>query len=118
MVRVARSVVKTSRQYDASGRRQRAEVRAQAVLDAAARRFLDQGYAATTVAAIAADAGVSVETVYKRFASKAGLVAALWSRGLLGSGETPAEQRSDTASATLADPRAIIRRWTELAMEV
>ena len=45
-----------------------------AVLDAAQHLFLSHGYAPTTMAAMAAAAQVSVETVYKAFNSKPGLL--------------------------------------------
>lgn len=115
---MSRSRVKTPRTYDSSRRRDRAEQRRRDVLEAARRQFLTTGYAATTVVGIAAEAGVSAETVYKAFGGKAGLVRELWHRGLLGVGPVPAEVRSDAASSSLDDPRAVIRRWTELAKEV
>lgn len=49
-----------------------------AVIDAARRLFLRHGYAATTMNAVAEDAGVSVMTVYKAFANKPGLVKAVF----------------------------------------
>lgn len=64
----------TPRTYDSSGRRAQAARTRQAVLDAARELFLDQGYAATTIAAVAARAGVSGPTVYAAFGSKAGLL--------------------------------------------
>src|SRR4051794_34196798 len=65
--------VKTVRRYDITGRRDRAH-RAQAHVLAVARElFLRDGYAATTVAGVAAAAGVSVETIYKTFRGKPGL---------------------------------------------
>ncbi|HVL03972.1 MAG TPA: TetR family transcriptional regulator, partial [Acidimicrobiales bacterium] len=57
--------VKPRRRYDARGRQEQARRTRWAVLEAAHRLFLEQGYAATTMAAIAAEAAVSVETVYK-----------------------------------------------------
>jgi hypothetical protein len=59
--RVDPSASPVKRRYDAHGRRARADEARRRVLDAARRLFLDRGYAATTVAAVAADAGVSVE---------------------------------------------------------
>jgi len=53
------------------------------------------GYAATTIAAIAGEAGVSVETIYKAFGGKSGLVRAIYERGLTGRGPVPAYQRSE-----------------------
>lgn len=46
------------------------------ILEAATRCFEQRGYAATTVGAVAADAGVSVATVEARFGSKARLLKA------------------------------------------
>jgi AcrR family transcriptional regulator len=106
------------RSYDSSGRRQRAQRTQDAVLDAAHHLFLSQGYAATTMAAVAADAQVSVETVYKAFSNKPGLVAAIWARGLQGRGRSPAPERSDHMQATESDPRQIIRNWGRLTTEV
>jgi AcrR family transcriptional regulator len=88
------------------------------VLDAAERMFLDQGYAATTIAAIAREAGVSVETVYKAFGGKAGVVRAVYQRGLTGRGPVPAYQRSDQMRAQETDSRTIMREWGRLTAEV
>jgi AcrR family transcriptional regulator len=79
--------VKPVRRYDASGRRDQARRNRVAVLDAARRSFLDRGYAATTVAAVAAAAGVSVETVYKAFGSKAALLKAVFDVSVAGDDE-------------------------------
>jgi AcrR family transcriptional regulator len=113
--------VKTKRRYDASRRRAQAAETRSAVLDVARRQFLEQGYASTTMAAIADEAGTSVETVYKAFGSKSGLVRALWERGLTGRDAVPAPQRSDLLSSTETDPERVLRGWgaftTELAPE-
>lgn len=110
--------VKTTREYDASGRRAQAELTRTAVLDVALARFLTHGYAATTVESIADDVGVSVATIYKGYGGKSGLVRALCKRALEGTGPEPAEQRSDTLQATEPDPYAIIEGWGRLVAEV
>lgn len=51
--------------------------------------FEADGYAATTIEAIAADVGVSSKTVYLAFATKAGLLRAVWDLALKGD-EQPA----------------------------
>ncbi len=79
--------VKTSRRYDSSRRQEQARQTRRAVLAAARRIFLDRGYAATTVAAIAAEAGVSVETVYKGFGNKPGLFKAVIDVAIVGDDE-------------------------------
>ena len=110
--------VKTRRRYDSSGRQEQARRGRAAVLDAAERLFLNQGYAGTTIGAIAREAGVSVETVYKAFGGKAGVVRAVYERGLTGRGPVPAYQRSDQMRTQETDPRAIMREWGLLTAEV
>jgi AcrR family transcriptional regulator len=83
------------RRYDSTRRRQQAEQNRQGVLQAARQRFLAQGYAATTVAEIARDAGVSVETVYKVFATKAGVLKALFDVSVAGDDEPIAMVQRD-----------------------
>jgi AcrR family transcriptional regulator len=56
----------------------------QAILDAAQRLFEAQGYGATSMPAIAQEAGVALKTVYVYFETKAGLVRALWDARLGG----------------------------------
>lgn len=62
------------RRYDNTHRAEQAERTAAAVLRAVGERFLADGYAATTIRGIADAAGVSPETVYKRFGSKTELL--------------------------------------------
>lgn len=109
---------KSRRRYDASRRRSMAEQRRQRILGSAQRLFLRTGYAATTVAAIADDAGVAVETVYKAFGGKPGLVRAIVGSKLLGTAEVPAETRSDAAQATEPNAAALFRRFGEFTREI
>lgn len=69
--------VKAKRTYDSSLRRQQAGQTRMRILDAAQRLFAEKGYPTSTVEAIAADAGVAVDTVYASFGSKRGLLQAL-----------------------------------------
>jgi len=69
--------VKSSRSYDASRRQQQAAANRRAVLAAARRLLLEQGYARTTVPAVAAAAGVSPEFVYKNVGPKPALLSAV-----------------------------------------
>lgn len=84
------------RRYDAPRRRaQAAETRVK-IVEAAARVFLERGYAGATIPRIAAEAGVAVETVYRSAAGKAGLLAAAVQAALAGGVEradVPVEQR-------------------------
>lgn len=112
------ATVKPRRRYDSSGRQAQARRNREAILDTAQRQFLDGGYAATTIAAIAAEAGVSVETIYKAFGGKPGLVRAIYDRGLAGREPVPAFQRADAIRERQTDPRAIMRNWGTLTSEV
>ena len=112
------SVVKSTRAYDSRGRRAQADRNRQAALDAAERLFLDRGYAGTLIADIAKEAGLSVQTIYKVFGGKAGLVKGIYQRGLLGREGDPAYERSDAMRTQEQDPRTIMRRWGELTTEV
>jgi AcrR family transcriptional regulator len=70
--------VNPKRSYDSPRRREQAAATRRDILQSAQRLFEEQGYAATTVAAIAKDAGVALKTVYAVFESKAGVLRALW----------------------------------------
>src|SRR6266545_7296773 len=70
--------VKPKRRYESPHRRaQAAETRRQ-ILEGAQRLFEEHGYAATTMAAIAAEAGVALKTVYVAFDTKGGVLRSLW----------------------------------------
>jgi AcrR family transcriptional regulator len=112
------SAVNTRRRYDSSGRRERARQTRGEITDAARELFLARGYAATTVAAIAEAARVSVETIYKGFGGKPGLVRAIIEQGLAGEGPVPAEQRSDHIRDTEPDPRRILTAWGAFTAEL
>lgn len=70
--------VKQTRRYESTLRREQAEATRRRTLEAAQRLFERDGYTATTMAAIAAEAGVSLKTVYLAFETKSGLLRALW----------------------------------------
>jgi AcrR family transcriptional regulator len=112
------AAVNTRRRYDSSGRQERARQTRDQITDTAADLFLSRGYAATTVAAIAAAAHVSVETIYKGFGGKPGLVRAIIERGLAGEGPVPAERRSDQIRDTEPDPRKILAAWGAFTAEL
>jgi AcrR family transcriptional regulator len=70
------------RAYDSPRRREQAAATRAEILDAAERLFLRDGYAATTMAAIAREARVALKTVYVAFESKPRLLRALWNNRL------------------------------------
>jgi AcrR family transcriptional regulator len=80
-------VTEVKRSYDASGRRERARARRLAVVLAARVLFERDGFRLTTIVAIAAAAGVSAESVYKNFGSKANLAKAVFDLVIAGDDE-------------------------------
>jgi AcrR family transcriptional regulator len=113
-----RSAVNSTRPYNSARRQEQARQTRKAIIDTARRLFLADGFASTTVAAIAAETWVSVDTIYKSFGGKPGLVRAICEEALAGEGRVHAETRSDALQATEPDPREIIRGWGELTTEV
>jgi AcrR family transcriptional regulator len=88
------AVTEVKRSYDASGRRAQARARRLAVVLTARDLFERDGYRPTTITAIAAHAGVSAESVYKGFGSKAALAKAVFDITLAGDDEpVPIAQR-------------------------
>jgi AcrR family transcriptional regulator len=106
------------RRYNASGRQARAARNRAAIIDVAEQQFLENGYATTTIAAIAAEVGVSDHTIYKAFGGKPGLIRAIRERALEGEGPLPAEQRSDQLHDEGRDAPSVIAGWGRLAIEV
>lgn len=108
---------KGQRAYDSTGRQAKARQRHELTLDHARRLFLERGYAATNVDAIAEAAGISAATVYKTYGGKAGLVRSLCERALAGEKPVPAEVRSDALRSS-DDPQRMIEGWGALVAEV
>jgi AcrR family transcriptional regulator len=75
---------RTTRTYNSPRRQEQARATRRAILDAAERLFVRDGYPVTTMEAIAAEAGVSLKTVYAPFSTKSGLLRALWDLRLKG----------------------------------
>lgn len=87
---------RTTRRYDSARRRQHAEATRAKVVSAATRLFLEHGYAGATIPAIAAEAGVALQTVYRAAPGKAGLLKAAVAAAVAGGSErsaVPVEER-------------------------
>jgi AcrR family transcriptional regulator len=78
-----------------AGATPKAERTRTAIIDAALRLFREQGYDATTMRAVASEAGVSVGNAYYYFASKEHLIQAFYDRA--------GEQHRTSARAAIAD---------------
>jgi AcrR family transcriptional regulator len=99
-------VTTVKRKYDASSRRTQASARRHAIVLAAKELFERDGFRQTTIAAIAEDAGVSPESVYKGFGTKAALAKAVFDFVIAGDDvPVPVAHRAE-ADAIRAEPEA------------
>lgn len=96
------------RPYDASRRQAQARQTRAHVLEVAREQFFSRGYAATTMGGIADAAAVSVETIYKAFGNKPGILKALFDVAIVGDDEDiPLQEREMVAQIEAeADPKA------------
>ncbi len=103
--------VKPKRSYESPRRREQAAATRLEILEAAQRLFERDGYAATTMAAVAVEARVALKTVYIAFETKSGLLRALWNLRLRGGqDEIPvAEQQWYRAVLDEPDPERQLR---------
>lgn len=101
------------RQYDASRRQDAARRSRGAILEAFRHLLVRDGYQPTTIRAVAGQAGVSPETVYKAFGGKAGLAKALWDVTLAGDDEPlPMGERPELREVwRTRDPQAKVRLY-------
>src|SRR3954447_9351420 len=111
---------RVKRRYDSTRRRAQAEGTRRDILGAAQRLFEAHGYAATTMEAIAAEAGVALKTVYVAFETKSGLLRALWNHLLRGGrDETPVAQQDWYREVVAApDPEEQLRRTARASRAV
>lgn len=105
-------MTEVKRRYDASGRRAQARARRHAMVVAAQELFERDGFRSTTIAAVAERAGVSAESVYKAFGTKAALAKAVFDVVIAGDDEdVPVYQRPEQ-QAMLAE--SDVRRKIEM----
>jgi AcrR family transcriptional regulator len=102
----ARAGGSRTRPYRSARRQGQARRTRQRILDAAAAEFSARGYAATTVAAIAAAAGVSVPTIEQIFRAKANLLKAAIDVAIAGDDEPVPVLQRPAAMIAAAAPTA------------
>ena len=95
-----------SRRYDATTRRQQSAETRQRILDAARIQIVERGYRSTTIRAVAADAQVSVATVYELVGRKPQLVRELVELALSGAEVPVPGNERDYVAAMRAEPNA------------
>ncbi|MFN2582567.1 MAG: TetR/AcrR family transcriptional regulator [Candidatus Dormibacteria bacterium] len=94
------------RRYDASRRQQAAVETRRRVLEAARRRFLKQGYAATSMQTISDDAGVALDTVYASVGRKPELFRLLLETAISGTDDAVPSEERDYVRRIQAEPDA------------
>jgi AcrR family transcriptional regulator len=104
------------RRYDGTRRRARADEVSRSLVDTARAMLLSEGYAGTTIPKVARACGVAVDSVYKRFPGRAGLVRAVVDDALHGVGQVSAEVRSDALAPD--DLPSLVSSWGRLTAEV
>jgi TetR/AcrR family transcriptional regulator of autoinduction and epiphytic fitness len=111
--------VAVKRRYESARRHEQALQTRRAILDAATRLFVEPGYAATTLTAIAAEAGVAVQTVYAVFGSKRNLLSQVVDVSVAGDDDpVPLPQRSFVEEiAALPDLRDKLARYARHLVE-
>jgi AcrR family transcriptional regulator len=92
---MADDVKSPSRSYDASRRLARARLTRRTILDAAITLFTTQGYGATTLQAIADEAGVAVQTIYATLKNKPTILAEALDVAIAGDDEPIAVNERD-----------------------
>src|SRR6516165_106537 len=92
------------RSYDSPRRREQAAATRAAILDAALKLFVERGYAATSVGAVATEAGVALKTVYAVFGTKRGVLVALRSRLVRGTEDAAPVAEQEWFRAVLDEP--------------
>ena len=112
----------SKRRYSTSLRAQQTELSRERILDSARELFLERGYLGTTLSAIAATAGVSVQTIYNVAGNKPALFKTVYDTTLAGDDEpTPMADRpmyqamrdATDAQSCLAQYAAIARTISE-----
>lgn len=111
---------KPKRRYDASRRQAAAEQNREAIVRSARTLFLDRGYASTTMAAIAGDAGVALDTVYALAGAKPALFRLLIELAISGQqAPVPADERAYVQSIkSTADPLSKLRIYARAVTEI
>jgi len=102
-------VTEVKRPYDASRRREQARARRLAVVLAAHELFERDGFRPTTIAAVAAHAGVSAESIYKGFGTKAALAKAVFDLVIAGDNQ-PVPVAERPAALAIRDEPEVRRK--------
>lgn len=120
---MTRVVNPSTRRYQSQVRAEQAQDTRRRILEAATRLFVANGYARTTVSAVAAEAGVVPETIYGTLGSKRGLLEGVIDATIVAyrGPALDAEHEPSGRRATidrLATARERMRAWCGFACEI
>jgi len=104
------------RSYDSSRRKEQARQTQRVVLRGAHDLFVERGYGRTTIAEIAAAAGVSPETIYANFKNKATILHRVWDVTIGGDDEDVVFHERAEIQAIRAEPDLARRLELHAAM--
>lgn len=110
----------TCRTYVSRVRESQARATRRAIVAAAAKLFVDVGYSAATITAVADKAGVARRTVFSSVGGKAALLKLAWDWALVGDDEAVAMADRPAVQAMLAetDPAALVGMWVAFVSDV
>jgi AcrR family transcriptional regulator len=116
----ARSPGEAKRGYRSALRHGHARLTRRAIVEAAARLFVTQGYAPTTIDAVAREAGVSRKTVFAAVGGKAQLLKYAWEWSLVGDDEpVPMLERPAVKKIQAeTDPARALHLWVAMVLVV
>jgi AcrR family transcriptional regulator len=109
-----------NRKYNSRLRTEQAAATKARVVAAARAVFLRSGYASSSIVAIAQEAGVSRETVYQAYGTKANLLKAVYDAAVVGDTDPIAVAERPAYREMLADrdPRSVLRTFGRLSAEL
>lgn len=108
------------RAYSSERRAEQARETRRAIVNAARDLFVESGYSATTMDAIAERARVSRRTVFTSVGGKGALLKTAWDWAIAGDDEpVPMAQRPHVARMLAeTDPATVVGQWVEMVTEV
>jgi TetR/AcrR family transcriptional regulator of autoinduction and epiphytic fitness len=109
-----------SRPYEMTNRARQADETRRRIVEAAARLFVRDGFAGTSISAIAEEAGIAVPTVYASMRSKANILRAVVELTVRGDTDTPplASRAAWQEIEAQRDPRELLGRFAKLHTEI
>ena len=109
-----------SRRYESQLRQSQARATRRTIVSAAGELFIERGYSAATIAAVAERAGVSRRTVFTSVGGKPALLKLAWDWAIAGDDEPVPMADRPAVKAMLAEtkPATLVHMWVAFVTEV